>query len=206
MRKVAVLSLLLAVAVLTPIAEARGKTPVLTPGKYKEWGPDIDSVEIVKTFKISDYDHIVVRSFDTSKAPLPDPKERWYDTLKLMLVGYTQAFDEAFRKELKTKADVKQSDDKVNGARTLIVLGVVEELDPGSRGGRLIAGYGAGAAYTRARIEILDAKSGNVLVLITQARRSAGTFKFGGGSDLDVMRDSVHALGKDIAHVIDAFQ
>src|SRR6185295_3155647 len=99
-----------------------------TPGKYKEWGPDIDAIEIMQPFHVGEYDHIVINAFDTSKAPLPDPKERWYDTLKLMLVGYTQAFDEAFRKELKTKADVKQNDDATKDLHTLVIRGVVNEL------------------------------------------------------------------------------
>ena len=206
MSKRLLLLLAVSVVVLAPIAEARASKPALAPGKYKTWGPDIDSIEIFKTFKAGDYDHIVVQSFDTSKAPLPDPKEKWYGTLKMMLAGYTQAFFEAFQKELKTKADVQQADAASRASKTLIVRGVVEDLDPGSRAGRYLVGYGTGCASTRATIEIVDAKSGDVLARITQARRSGGTWKFGGGSDLEVMRDSVHALGKDIAHVVDAFQ
>src|SRR4051794_36980246 len=206
MHKRALVILALAAVALAPLAEARGKAPTTAPGTYKVWGPDIDSIEIVKAFKASDYDHVVVETFDTSKAPLPDPKEKWYGTLKMMLSGYTQAFAEAFQKELKTKLAVDIAEKPSKSARTLIVRGTVEDLDPGSRTGRYLAGYGAGAASTRAAIEIVDAKSGDVLVRVTQARRPGGTFKFGGGSDLDVMRDTVHALGKDIAHVVDAFQ
>ena|ERR1043165_5341073 len=206
MIKRSLLALVLASLVVAPIALARGKQAVTAPGKYKEWGPDIDSIEIVKTFKAADYNRVVVEPFDTSKAPLPDPKEKWYGTQKMMLAGYTQAFAEAFQKELKTKAGVEQAEKASKTPGTLIIRGVVEDLDPGTRGGRIFAGYGAGAASTRAAIELVDANSGTVLVRITQARRSGGTFKFGGGSDLEVMRDSVHALGQDIAHVIDAFQ
>jgi hypothetical protein len=206
MNKRALLTLILTAVVIAPLAEGRGKTPNLAPGKYKEWGEDIDQIEIVKTFKIADYDHIVVQPFDTSKSPLPDPKEKWYSTLKLMLSGYTQAFIEGFQKELKAKAEVTQSATPATAPRTIIVRGNVEDLDPGTRGGRMFAGYGAGAASTRLHVEIVDAKSGDVLARLTQARRSAGTFKFGGGSDLDVMRDSIHAAGKDVAHVLDAFR
>ena len=53
--------------------------------------------------------------------------------------------------------------------------------------------------------EIVDAKSGDVLIRFTQERRSGGTFKFGGGNDMDVMRDSIHAEGQDIAHILDSF-
>jgi len=196
----------IALFVLAPLAEARGKKPELAPGKYKEWGPDIDSIEILKTFKVADYDHIVIKPFDTSKAPLPNEKEKWYGTLKMMLSGYTQAFDEAFRKELKTKVDVEESDTATKTPRTLVIRGSVEDLDPGSRAGRYLVGYGTGGASTRATIELVDAKSGDVLARLTQARRSGGTWKFGGGSDIEVMRDTVHALAQDVAHVVDAFQ
>jgi len=203
MRKLAGVLVLLAIAV---VAEARGKAPQLAPGTYKSWGPDIDAIEIVKPFKAADYERVVITPFDTSKAPLPDPKEKWYGTLKMMLAGYTDAFAEAFQKELKTKADVQTSEHPSKTANTLIIRGSVQDLDPGSRAGRYLVGYGTGGASTKATIELVDAKSGAVLARITQARRSGGTWKVAGGSDLEVMRDSVHALGKDIAHAIDAFQ
>src|SRR2546423_1149490 len=79
------------------------------PGKYKEWGPDIDEIEIAKTFKLAGYDRIIVEPFDTSKVPLPDQKAKWYGTMKMTLAGYTQAFAEALEKELKAKAAVEQA-------------------------------------------------------------------------------------------------
>jgi hypothetical protein len=185
--------------------EAGGSKAPTTPGKYKEWGPDIDEIEIVKTFRIADYDRIVVQHFDTSKAPLPDPKARWYETLKVALASYDEAFIDAFRKELKAKADVHQADQRPDSARTLIIRGTVQEMDPGSRGGRYFAAYGAGAASSRLAGEIVDAASGEVLVRFVQARRAAGTWKLGGGSDLEVMRDTVHATAKDVAHILDLF-
>ena len=201
-----VLLSILVLAVAVPGLYARGKKAALTaPGTYKEWGPDIDQIEIVKTFKISDYDTIVVQPFDTSKAPLPDKNAKWYGTLKTALAGYTESFMEAFQKELKAKAEVDQSTATPKGAKTLILRGVVDDLDPGSRAGRYFGGFGAGSASTKLSVDIVDARSGKVLAKVTQARRSGGTFKGGGGSDLEVMRDSIHATAKDIAHVLDAF-
>ena len=112
---------------------------------------------------------------------------------------------EALRPELKAKADVTTSDKTTKDAKTLIVRGKVEELNPGSRAGRMLVGYGAGGSGTKFSGELVDAKSGEVLARFTQARRSGGTFKFAGGNDMDVMRDSVHAAGKDVAHILDAF-
>jgi len=87
----------------------------------------------------------------------------------------------------------------------LIIRGAVDSMDPGSRAGRYFGGFGAGSASTKVSADIVDAKSGKVLAHVTQARRSAGTWKGGGGSDLEVMRDSIHAIAHDMAHVLDAF-
>jgi hypothetical protein len=196
---------LLALSLLAPALHARDKAAPTAPGTYKEWGQDIDQIEIVKTFKIADYDHIVVQSLDTSKVALPDKKERWYETMKIVLAGYTEAFQEALQKELKAKANVEQVKETPKTPKTLIVRGAVTQLDPGTRAGRYFGGFGAGAASTELALEIVDASSGDVLARVKQARRSAGTWKPGGGSDLEVMRDAIHALGKDVAHVLDTF-
>jgi len=196
---------LLALSLLAPALYARDKAAPTAPGTYKEWGPDIDRMEIVKSFKIADYDHIVVQSFDTTATPLPDQKEKSYNSVKSVLDGYTLTLVEALRPELKAKADVTTSDKPTKEAKTLIVRGKVEELNPGSRAGRMLVGYGAGGTGTKLSGELVDARSGEVLARFTQARRSGGTWKFAGGNDMDVMRDSVHAAGKDVAHILDAF-
>ncbi|HYS56231.1 MAG TPA: DUF4410 domain-containing protein [Thermoanaerobaculia bacterium] len=197
---------ILVLAVIAPALYARGKKPAPTaPGTYKEWGQDIDKIEIIKTFKISDYDKIIVQPFDTTKAPLPDKKEKWYGTMKSALAATTEWFMEGLQPELKTKADLQQSSNSPKDSKTLIIRGTVDAMDPGSRAGRYFGGFGAGSASTKLSFEVVDAKSGKVLAKVTQERRSAGTWKGGGGSDLDVMRDSVHAIAQDMAHVLDAF-
>jgi hypothetical protein len=205
MRSRRLLVVILALSIVVPAVYGRTKPAPTAPGTYKEWGQDIDQIEIIKTFKMADYDKIVVEPFDTSKAPLPDQKEKWYGTLKTALAGYTGYFMESFPQELKAKADVQQSSSAPKSAKTLIIRGEVEQLDPGSRAGRYFGGFGAGSASTKVAIDIIDAKSGKVLAHVNQARRSGGTFKAGGGNDLDVMRDAVHAVAKDIAHALDAF-
>ena len=90
MHKRIAVALALALVALAPLAEARAKKPALEPGKYKEWGEDIDEIEIAKSFKTSDYDNIAVTRIDTSKTPLPDPKEKWYESAKTVLNGYTE--------------------------------------------------------------------------------------------------------------------
>jgi hypothetical protein len=198
---------LTAVTFIAPLTQARGKkAPELTPGTYKAWGEDIDEIEIVKPFKAADYEKIAVEKFDTSKTPLPDAKEKSYESIKSVLASYTDTLVEAVRDELKTKASVEQVANAPKSSKTLVIRGRVDEIDPGSRAGRMMVGYGAGSAATKVTAEIVDAKSGAVLARFTQKRRSGGTFKFAGGGDVIVMRDSIHAMGKDIAHILDAFQ
>lgn len=47
-------------------------------------------MEILKTFKMSDYDKVAVMPFDTSATPLPDEKEKSYDTIKKVLGSFTR--------------------------------------------------------------------------------------------------------------------
>jgi hypothetical protein len=127
-------------ALLLALTAYAGGKPSTAPGKYKEWGPDIDEIEILKTFKTADYDRIVVQHFDTSKVELPDPKAKWYGTLKMAVSSYDDAFLEAFQKELKAKPTVEQAAQAPKSRKTLIIRGTVLELDPGSRAGRYFGG------------------------------------------------------------------
>ena len=199
-------ALLLGLSLLAPAAFGRGaKAAPTAPGTYKEWGQDIDQIEILMSFKTADYDRLVVLPFDTSASPLPDKGDKAYDNTKSVLDSYTFTLVEAMKPELKAKLDVSQSDKAPRTAKTLILRGKVQDLSPGSRAKRYWGGFGAGAAGTKFSGEIVDAKSGEVLARFSQERRSGGSFKFAGGNDMDVMRDSVHAAGKDVAHIHDAF-
>src|SRR5260370_25798274 len=137
---------ILALSVVVPAVNGRTKPAPTAPGTYKEWGREIDEIEIIKSFKMSDYDKIVVEPFDTSKAPLPDQKEKWYGTLKTALAGYTGYFMEAFQPELKAKADVQQSSSAPKSAKTLSIRGNVDQLHPRSRAGRYFACFGAASS------------------------------------------------------------
>src|SRR2546423_1537227 len=143
MNKRLVFSLFAAVVAFAPLALARGKKPELAPGTYKIWGEDIDEIQIAKTFRASDYDAIAVTRIDTSKTPLPDPKEKWYESAKTVLNGYTETLTEALRDEMKGKMKVDLADKAPKTSRTLILRGSVLEIDPGSRAGRQLSRYGA---------------------------------------------------------------
>lgn len=203
MRKI-VLCVLAVLMAAAPLAEARGKKVVKTePGKYTAWSDaEIDEIEIVKAFSIGDYETIAVVPFDTSKIEVKGDKAV---IIQGALDGYTAVFVEGLRDDLKAKAKVEIVDKAPKKAGTLIVRGAVEEIDPGSRAKRYVAGFGAGAARNKVSVELVDAKSGEVLVRLTQAHRSAGTFKFAGGSDAQVLRDGTRAMGEDVAVVLDQF-
>lgn len=197
---------LAAVSLVASVAQARGNKPNLEPGKYKEWGPDIDEMEIVKPFHIADYATIAVMPFDVSQSPLPGQSEKSYASIKTVLNGYTETLVEGMKREMKNGPAIEQATTAPKAAKTLIVRGTVDNISPGSRAKRYLAGYGAGAAGNKIHGEIVDAKTGTVLVRFSQERRSGGTFKFGGGSDIEVMQDSIHAIGEDLVHMITAFQ
>lgn len=195
-----------AVFASTQSADARGRKSASTePGTYKEWGPDIDEITIKKSFHISDYNRIVVVPFDTSSTEQPPKDDDSHTDVKNALANFNGTLAEALKKELKASAKVEEMSKSPSASKTLIVRGKVDEIDPGSRAGRYWGGFGAGGAHTKISGEIVDASTGAVLIRFEQSRRSGGTMKFGGGSDKQVMRDSIHALGEDVAHMLDAF-
>lgn len=192
---------LFAVAVLTVAIAAMGakKTPT-APGTYKEWGPDIDSIEIVKTFKASDYSKIVVQPLDTSSTPKADEADM-VERVAKVAASATEPFLIGVKKGFPDASIAKSA----SAPGTLIVRGKVTVLDPGSRAKRMWVGYGAGAARTAIDGEIVDAKSGEVLIRFTQERRS-GIERFGRGSSYEeIMNRNLTAIGEDAANIIKTF-
>jgi len=204
--KISVLLLAVVTLAIAPALHARGRKAASTePGTYKEWGPDIDEMEILKTFHMKDYDRVVVLPFDTSSTSMPEKSDNSYEATRAVLRDYSETLTEALRPELKAPAKVEMADKAPKTAKTLIIRGKVDEMNPGSQAARIFVGYGAGAAGTKATIEIVDARSGDVLARFTQAHRSGGSWKHRGGDYADVLRDSIHATGQDTAHILDLF-
>jgi len=192
---------LFAVALLTIAIAASGakKTPT-APGTYKEWGPDIDSIEIVKTFKASDYTKVVVQPLDTSSTPKAEEADM-VERVAKVAASATEPFLLGVKKGFPDASIAKSA----SAPGTLIVRGKVTVLDPGSRAKRMWVGYGAGAARTAIDGEIVDAKSGEVLIRFTQERRS-GIERFGRGSSYEeIMNRNLTAIGEDAANIIKVF-
>lgn len=192
---------LLAAAVTTP---AEGKKPPTAPGKYTEWGEDIDELEVVEAFKVSDYDRVVVTQFDASATELPSESDNTYTAVKQVLGDTASPIVEGLREAESTKklpAEVGAAD--VSTAGTLILRGKVLEMDPGSRAARYWGGFGAGAARTKIEGEVVDAATGKVLLRFTQERRSG--FGIGGGGYPQMMNRNLRQIGEDVALILAAF-
>lgn len=196
-------SLALAVAVVAAPAFARGKKSSSTaPGKYSEWGPDIDKIEIVKTIKFSDYSKIVVEPFDTSGVELPGKDDNSYEAAKKVLASATEGFVQGLRGSVDQK--VTLADGKARGgAGTLIIRGKVTTMDPGSKAARYWAGFGAGAARSGIEADVVDAATGQVVIHFSQERRSGVGVM--GGDYQELMQRNLNAIGEDAANMLKAF-
>src|ERR1051325_10225679 len=129
--KKSLLLLLLAVAVAAPM-QARGrKTTSTEPGKYKEWGPDIDQIEIVKPFKLADYKAISVEPFETAKAKLPDRDDNSYEAASKVLASSTEGVVQGLRGSIDQKVSIDEKERHEAG--TLILKATVTVMDPGAR-------------------------------------------------------------------------
>jgi len=188
-----------AVAVVFVAFAAMGARKASTaPGKYEGWGPDIDSIEIVKTFKTAGYARVVVEPLDTSSTPRPEEKD--------MVEKFEKASrraTESFLKGLKKNVpDAAMAETQPGASRVLIVRGKVTLMEPGSRAKRMWVGYGAGASRAAISGEIVDGQTGEVLARFTQERRSA--FDRLAGYEEIMVRNLV-AIGEDVGNLLKEF-
>jgi len=198
-RRLAVLLCLCALAL--PLS-ARGKKSSSTqPGTYKEWGPDIDRIEIVQTFKFSDYTRVAVVEFDTSEVKLPEKDDNTFEPVRKVLASATEGLVQGIRGEIEARVTVEEK--APESAGTLVIRGKIVELDPGSKSARYFAGFGAGAARVKIEAEVVDAGSGRVLARFEQERRSGVGVM--GGDYQELMQRSLNAVGEDVANLLKAF-
>lgn len=194
-------SLLLVVAMAVPMF-ARGKKAASTePGNYKEWGPNIDELEIVKKFHTADYKNIVVQPFATADVKMPEKSDNSYKPVQDVLASATETLVSGLRKE--TDRNVSIAEKAPTAGDTLIIRGKIVEINPGSRAARYFAGFGAGAAGAKVQGEIVDAKTKQVLARFTQERRS-GTGAAGGGYE-DLLNRDLKTIGGDVGRMLKEF-
>ena len=200
------LRLSLALAVLSllasPLAARKGKGPSTEPGKYEEWNEEIDELEIVETFKLSDYSKVVVEPFDTDDTPLPEKDDNTYEPVQQVLKDPAGPFTEGLTGELGGTITVSQGEGGKAGG-TLIVRNKMVTLDPGSKAARYWAGFGAGAARAEVSGEVVDAATGKVLLRFKQERRSG--VGIAGGDYVKLMQRNLRTIGEDMALILNAF-
>lgn len=184
-----------------PAAARKPKGASTEPGKYTDWKDEIDELEIVETFKLSDYTQVAVEAFDAENTPLPEKDDNTYGPVKAVLVDAAGPFAQGLAGGLGGKIDVTRASGKEGKA--LLVRARVEEMDPGSRAARYWAGFGAGAARAKLVGEVVDAASGKVLLRFTQERRSG--VGVAGGNYVELMNRNLVTIGEDVALILNAF-
>lgn len=199
MKRSMVMLLMLLVAAMPAAARGKKKSSSTEPGTYKSWGPDIDELEIVKTFELDDYKEVVVAPLETDDVKLPEKDDNTYEPVKKVLASVTEGLVQGLRGSVDQKVSIASS--AKSGA--LLVRGRVIELDPGSKAARYWAGFGAGAARAKIEGEIVDAKTKQVLARFTQERRSGVGMM--GGDYQELMQRNLNAIGEDIANLLKAF-
>ncbi|MFY9822055.1 MAG: DUF4410 domain-containing protein [Thermoanaerobaculia bacterium] len=204
------ISLVLALLLLlsTVPSNAKDKPAPTAPGKYKDWNGEVDELEILASFKLSDFDRIVIEPLDISATPLPEPDDNTYAPVKNTLALVTRPFaaglsgriGERPEKPEVVLAPRRAEPGEKAAPGTLVVRGTVTKMDPGSRAARYWAGFGAGAARTEISGEVADAATGRVLFRFRQERRS-GVGAMGGGYE-ELMERNVATIGNDIGAVL----
>lgn len=184
---------------------ARGRKSSTEPGTYRDWRDEIDQVEILEPFRISDYDAVVVEPLDGSRTELPEADDNTFAPVKSVLAHATSPYLAGLEQGIGGRIQILDAsrDEPEEGARRLILRGRIEKMDPGSQAARYWAGFGAGAAKTRIVGELFDPESGKVLVKFDQERRSAvGEF---GGDYEELMDRNLVQIGGDVAFLLAAF-
>jgi hypothetical protein len=199
------IALALALLALPGAAFAKDKKPAAptTPGKYTEWGGEIDELEIVEPFRLADYSHVAVEPFDTSGTPLPETNDNSYEPARRVLAQVANSFVEGFSEALPKPQATVVEPGKEAGPGTLVVRGKVTTMDPGSKAARYWGGFGAGAARSEISGEVVDGGSGKVLLRFLQERRS-GWGLFGGDYE-KLMNRNLRAIGEDLADALSHF-
>ncbi len=200
-RSIPLLALLLVAAPLL----ARSKKSPTEPGTYRDWKDEIDRVEIFETFKLGDFDVLVVEPLDGSRTELPDRDDNTYAPIKSVISHATAPYVDGLAEGIGSRIEVVDAarGEIDPGARKLILRGTIDRLDPGSQAARYWVGFGAGAAKTEISGEIFDPASGKVLAKFNQERRS-GVGELGGDYE-ELMDRNLVQIGGDVAFLLAAF-
>jgi len=99
-------------------AFARKHSAPTTPGKYTEWDGEMDELEVVTTFKLADYESIVVEPFDTSATRCRRKSDNTYGSVQSVLGHVTLPFAGGLSSQLpKPPVAVAEPGEKGGGRR-----------------------------------------------------------------------------------------
>jgi hypothetical protein len=149
-----------------------------TPGTYKNWGGQIDQLEIVSSFKLADYDRIVVQPLDTSATPLPKEQESAYAPVKDALSHATPAIVGVLSEQLPKLPVTVEASGTASDSGALVIRGKVITMDPGVKA-PVYSANGTGRARTVIAGEVIDGNTGKTLLRFRQERR------FGPSGDME---------------------
>ena len=158
---------------------AHGGSDSTSPGKYQDWNRTVDKLEILQSFKISDYEKIIVLPLDTSPVFLPKKDDNTYKPVINVLSRITEVFIKGLKKGIEDKLNVAlvekedENNPEISMSGVLRIKGKVTEMDPGSWAKRFWIGFGSGKTRVEMEGEILDVKTRTTLLRFKHARVSA---------------------------------
>lgn len=184
---------------LAPLA-AHAETPPAV-GAFKDWNR-LDEVEVKQMFKLSDYDKVTVQAFNTADVPMPTKDDNTFAPTE----EAQSKFNERYLNQVKDGFEPLQvsAADNMTSDKTLLIRGKLVQLDPGSKAARYFAGFGAGHATVGIACELVDAKTGTVLVKMVQARAGSGGV-FGGSYD-KLLRELTEEVADDTVKLAKLFK
>lgn len=174
--------------------------PPTKAGTYHDWDGTIDSLTILRPFKLASYKRIIVLPLDTTKVVRPPSDKNTFRAVEDVLAHSTDKFKEGIQRDLKNKAIPVHPAGNV--AESLVIRGRILVMDPGSQAARSWIGFGAGAARVQIEGELVDGRSSLVLANFKQERRS-GVGLLGGGYHA-VLDRSLREIGEDVASILNA--
>ncbi len=144
------------------------------------YGGTIDELEIIQSFKLSDYSKIIVVPVDTSTVLLPKKNDNTYEPTKKVLSRMDKIFIKGLKKGIEDKLTIalleKENEDNPENLQdgVLMIKVKVTEMNPRSYALRSLFGFGAGKTRVELKGEVLDAKTKTPLLKFKDARVSTG--------------------------------
>ena len=161
---------------------AHSRPSPLAPGEYRNWGGEIDKLEIVSPFRLSHYHQILVAPLDTSSVALPDARDASYKPVQEILSQATSPLVFGIR-EVLPKVSMQVAGPGVSpGPGTLVVRCKLTALSPGKQV-PLYARNDPARPSATIEGEVMDGGTGKTLLRFRQERHFGSGILKGGHFD-----------------------